>query len=345
MFIGPLLAKFGEAKVPLPGGDKIGPRPLERHIHGLESLGAKVIHKNDFLIATADRLHGANYTFSKNTHTGTETMILAAVKAEGTTVLKNAAQETEVDDLITFLNAMGARIKRTAHREITIHGVQHLSGSIHKIMPDQNQVVSFACAALASKGDIIIENTNADDLAAFIEALDQAGAGYEVGSYGMRFFYKQPLKATNITTGVHPEFKTDWQPLWVTLMTQAEGTSTLHETVSQSRFAYLSSLEKMGAKFELFNPPVKNPDSLYNFNLEDVTKDDFHAARIFGPKQLTAAEVTVKDLRHGATMLIAGIIASGQSIINDPENHIGRGYESIEETLASLGADIKRIVK
>jgi UDP-N-acetylglucosamine 1-carboxyvinyltransferase len=343
MFLAPLLARFGEARVPLPGGDKIGARPLERHIHGLEALGAKVINKNDFLIATADKLHGAEYTFSKNTHTGTETMILAAVKAEGTTVLKNAAEETEVDDLISFLNGMGANIKRTAPREITIQGVQHLSGAIHKIMPDQNQVVSFACAALASKGDVIVEDTSADDLAAFIEALDQAGAGYEIGSYGMRFFYKQPLTATNVTTKIHPGFKTDWQPLWVTLMTQAQGESILHETVSQSRFGYLSSLEKMGAAFELFNPEVKNPDQLYNFNLNDVNKSDFHAAKIFGPKKLSAAEVTVKDLRHGATMLIAGIIAEGKSTIHDPENHIDRGYEKIEETLSALGADIKRI--
>ena len=345
MFLGPLLARFGEAKVPLPGGDKIGARPLERHIHGLEALGAKVLHKNDVLIATAEELHGAEYTFSKNTHTGTETMILAAVKAKGTTILRNAAAETEVDDLISFLNAMGADIKRTADREITINGVQHLSGAIHKIMPDQNQVVSFACAALASKGDIIIEDTNANDLASFIEALDQAGARYEIGSYGMRFFYEKTLKATNITTDIHPGFKTDWQPLWVTLMTQAKGESILHETVSQSRFGYLSSLEKMGASFELFNPKVENPDSFYNFNLDDVTENDFHAAKISGPKSLVASEVTVKDLRHGATMLIAGIIAQGTSVIHDPENHIDRGYEAIEKTLTSLGADIQRITK
>jgi UDP-N-acetylglucosamine 1-carboxyvinyltransferase len=271
-------------------------------------------------------------------------MILAAVKAKGTTVLKNAAEETEVDDLITFLNAMGAQVKRTAPREITIHGVAQLHGAIHKIMPDQNQVVSFACAALASKGDVIVEDTREDDLASFLEALNQAGAGYEVGPYGMRFYYKQPLTATNVTTDIHPGFKTDWQPLWVTLMTQAQGVSTLHETISQSRFGYTESLTQMGAQFELFNPPVENPEQLYNFNLEDITPNDFHAVKIFGPQQLHHAEVTVKDLRHGATMLIAGIIATGESIIHDPENHIDRGYEAIEQTFAGLGATIRRIV-
>lgn len=345
MLLAPLLAKFGEARVPLPGGDKIGARPLERHIMGLEALGATVIHKDNYLIATATELHGAEYTFAKNSHTGTETMILAAVKAKGTTVLNNAAEETEVDDLITFLNAMGAKVKRTGDRQITIHGVEHLHGAIHRIMPDQNQVVSFACAALASKGDIIVEDTRAQDLTAFIEALDQAGAGYEVGSYGMRFFYHQPLTATRVVTQVHPGFKTDWQPLWVTLMTQAQGESTLHETVSQSRFAYTKSLTEMGAHFNLFNPEVTNPDQTYNFNLEDATPSDFHAVTISGPQPLHGTEVTVKDLRHGATMLIAGIIATGETVIHDPENHIDRGYEAIEETLASLGANIRRITR
>lgn len=344
MLLAPLLAKFGEARVPLPGGDKIGARPLERHILGLEALGAKVIHKDNYLIATAEQLRGAEYTFAKNSHTGTETMILAAVKAQGTTVLNNVAEETEVDDLITFLNAMGAKVQRTAPRQITIYGVEKLHGAIHKIMPDQNQVVSFACAALASKGDIIVEDTRAQDLTSFIDALDQAGAGYEVGSYGMRFFYRQPLSATNVVTQVHPGFKTDWQPLWVTLMTQAQGESTLHETVSQSRFAYTDSLTAMGGKFALYNPDIENPDQLYNFNLEDATANDFHAVTITGPQQLHGTEVTVKDLRHGATMLIAGIIATGESVIHDPENHIDRGYESIEQTLASLGAHIRRIV-
>lgn len=343
MFLAPLLAHFGKASVPMPGGDKIGARPLERHIQGLEALGATVTYKDGFLEATAPQLTGTEYTFEKNSHTGTETMILAAVKARGKTILKNAAEETEVDDLIRFLNSMGAQISRTGDREITIIGVEHLAGSIHKIMPDQNQVVSFACAALASKGDIIIEDTNKNDLEAFIQALDQTGAGYEVGSYGMRFYYKDKLQPTDVTTAIHPGFKTDWQPLWVTAMTQAHGESTLHETVSQSRFGFTSSLEKMGAQFELYNPEVKNPEQVYNFNLEDRTDDDFHGLKIHGPIHLQGSEVTVHDLRHGATMLIAGIIASGESIIHDPDNHIDRGYESIEETFSSLGATIRRV--
>jgi UDP-N-acetylglucosamine 1-carboxyvinyltransferase len=345
MFIGPLLAKFGKAVVPLPGGDKIGVRPLGRHYQGLEALGATVTQHSDRVELTTTGLKGNTYEFAKNTHTGTETLIMAAVKAEGTTVLKNAAEEIEVDDLITFLNNMGAKITRSAPREITIEGVKNLSGGIHKIMPDQNQVISFACAAIASKGDIVIENTRAAHLSAFINALKKAGAGYEIGPYGMRFFYQEPLLATDIITDVYPGFKTDWQPLWVTMMTQAAGSSTLHETVTQSRFQYVESLINMGAQIELFNPQVENPEQTYNFELEHVTDHDFHAAKITGPTPLSGTEVTIKDLRHGATMLIAGIIASGESVIHDPDGHIDRGYEQIENSFSSLGATISRVTK
>jgi UDP-N-acetylglucosamine 1-carboxyvinyltransferase len=340
MFIPPLLAKLGRAVVPFPGGDKIGKRPLERHFQGLEALGAQVKVENEQIVVTTEGLKGAHYRFAKNTHTGTETLIMAAVKAKGQTVLENAAEETEVDDLINYLNLMGAKIRRTEARTIVIDGVDHLHGAIFKIMPDHNQVVSFACAALATKGDVIVENARKDDLEIFLKKLDEINAGYEVGNYGIRFFYKGQLKATEVTTEVHPGFKTDWQPLWVTMMTQAEGISVLHETVQQNRFQYVPALQEMGAKIELFNPSVQDPENVYNFNWNDRNEADFHAARIFGPMALKAGEFTVKDLRHGATLMIAGMVASGQTRLHDPTGHIDRGYEELDQQLRSMGANI-----
>lgn len=342
LFIPALLVKFGRAIVPKPGGDKIGERPLDLHFDGLEALGATIETKDNFIIVNAEKLHGAHYRFARNSHTGTETLIMAAVKAEGKTILENAAEETEIDDLIQFFNAMGAKIVRKPNRIIEIDGVPTLQGAIHKIMPDQNQVVSFACAALATKGDIIVENAIAKDLSSFIAKLDEIGAGYELGEYGMRFFYKNPLQATNVITKAHPGFKTDWQPLWVTLMTQAQGVSTLHETVYESRFGYVESLVAMGANIELFNPEVSDPENTYNFRLEDQKPDTMHAARITGPTQLHPGEFLVKDLRHGATLMIAGMIADGTTILHDPESQIDRGYEMLDRSLASVGAEIER---
>ena len=343
MFIPVLLHKFNKAIVPYPGGDKIGKRPLERHFDSLIALGAQVKANGDLIEVSASELKGTNYKFEKNTHTGTETLIMAAVKAKGVTVIENAAEETEVDDLIKFLNSMGAKIRRTKSRTIEIHGVEKLKGTTHKVMPDQNQVVSFACAALATKGDIIVENANSQDILAFLEKLDEIGGGYMLGEYGVRFFYKQPLVSTNLTTRPHPGFKTDWQPLWTTLLTQAKGESIVHETVSQNRFDYIKALQKMGAEIELFNPKVESPEEVYNFNIEDIKKQNRHAARITGKTDLKGGEFIVKDLRHGATLMIAGMTAQGETILKDPENHIDRGYENLDQLFKTMGAKIKRL--
>lgn len=340
MFIPALVARFGKAVVPFPGGDKIGKRPLDRHFEGLKALGCTVEVKNGMIEVAAKELHGATYRFEKNTHTGTETLIMAAVKAKGVTRLENVALETEIDDLIAFLNSMGAKVERLPGRVIKITGVKELGGAIHTIMPDQNQAVSYACAALATKGDVVVENAHAKDLEAFLEKLDDIHAGYEVGHYGIRFFYKEPLLATHVTTEPHPGFKTDWQPLWVTMMTQARGTSVLHETVQQSRFQYVEALTSMGANIHLFNPDIKNPDKVYNFDIREDKKGDFHAASIVGPTALSGGEFTVKDLRHGATLMIAGMIASGTTILHDPDHHIDRGYEKLHEKLVRMGANI-----
>jgi UDP-N-acetylglucosamine 1-carboxyvinyltransferase len=342
MFVAPLLHKFAEIRVPMPGGDKLGARPLDRHFDFLEALGAKTKMEGDVLVVRAEKLHGTTYRFAKNTHTGTETAIIAAIKAEGKTILENAAEEPEIDDLIAFLNDMGAHIRRRAHRVIEIEGVEKLGGAIHQIMPDQNEAVSYAVAALITKGDIIVENARRAHLEAFLDKLDETGGGYEVGSYGIRFFYKQPLKAVDVITEPHPGFKTDWQPVWSVLLTQAEGVSEIHEAIHPSRFQYVPALRQMGAKIELYNPEVSNPDKIYNFNLENDQPDFRHAAKITGPTQLKACEFSVPDLRAGATILIAGLIAEGTSRIHDSEKHVERGYEAITERLNSMGANIRK---
>lgn len=343
MFIPPLLARFGEARVPAPGGDKIGARPLERHFDGLKAMGADIRVENGMYVATAPNgLHGTTYHFAKNSHTGTETLIMAAACAQGMTVLENAAEEPEIDDLIAFLNAMGAHIRRRAFRVIEIDGVPKLHGAIHRIVPDRNEAVSYACAAIATRGDVIIENARHEHLTYFLDKLGEIGAGYEVGDYGIRFFYDKPLRSTDIATAIEPGFMTDWQPLWATLMTQCQGTSTIHETIYVSRFQYVDELTKMGAQIEKYNPEVANPDKLYNFNLEDDQPENFHAIRITGVTPLKAGTFAVKDLRHGATLILAAMAAEGTSTITQIEQ-VDRGYESLEERLRSMGAHITRI--
>lgn len=341
-FLPILLHRFGHASVPLPGGDKIGVRSLDWHFAGLEKLGVSVSVVNNAIEARAEKFRGTRYRFPKNSHTGTETMLMTAVLAEGTTILENAAEETEVDDLINFLNLMGGKIRRSGPRTIEIVGVPELQGAIYKIMPDQNQVVSFACAAIATKGDVIVENARRRDLEAFLTKLDEINAGYEIGQYGIRFYYKGPLTSTDVTTEIHPGFKTDWQPLWVALMTQAQGTSILHEKIYQSRFGYVTALNEMGADIELFNPPIAEPQNFYNFDWKTRKESDTHAARITGPSALHGGEFQVKDLRHGATLMIAGLVATGQTILHDPEQQIDRGYEMLDAQFQRMGAIIER---
>jgi UDP-N-acetylglucosamine 1-carboxyvinyltransferase len=342
LFAGPLLAKFGKAKLPLPGGDKIGKRPLGRHLAGLEQLGVKWQFKNDFLYLETDGLCGTNYRFVKNTHTGTETLLMAATMAQGKTVLENAAQEPEIDDLIEFLNKMGARIRRRAFRVLEIEGVPQLHGDIHKVMPDRNEAVSYACGAIATQGDIVIENAQHQHLTAFLDKLQEAGGGCEIGHYGIRFYYQGKLRATDVTTKIHPGFMTDWQPLWATLICHAQGDSIIHETVMQNRFQYIDHLQQMGAKISVIQPKVQDPDKTYNFNWADKKETDIHAIKIHGPTQFNGDNFTVHDLRAGATILLAAISGQGETRLSNIEQ-IDRGYENIEQKLTSLGADIKRV--
>ncbi|HUW24300.1 MAG TPA: UDP-N-acetylglucosamine 1-carboxyvinyltransferase [Patescibacteria group bacterium] len=341
-FIGPLLHHFGKAIIPNPGGCKIGRRPIDRHLEGLQALGAEIRSFPDRYEIVAKQLSGGHFTFPKNTHGGTDIMIIAAAAAKGKTILENAAQEPEVDDLIAFLNQMGAKINRVEPRTIVIEGVDKLHGTDYTVMYDRNEAVTFGCAALATKGDVFVLHAEEKDLGAFLMAVKKAGGGFEVERRGIRFFYKDPLKAVNITTRPHPGFMTDWMPLWGILMTQAEGESVIHETIFENRFAFVNELKKMGAKIELFNPVVENPEEIYVFNLEDDRPEYIHAARIVGPTPLRAMTEEITDLRAGASLILASLIARGQSELLNVE-HVDRGYENLDGRLKSLGADIKRV--
>ena len=343
MFVPSLLYRFGKAKVPWPGGDKIGARPLDRHFEGLEKMGVKITSEENWIIFKAKkRLEGCQYQFSKNTHTGTETLILAASFAKGTTVLENAAQEPEIDDLIKFLNKMGADIKRVSPRTIKIEGVSNFTATEHQVIPDRNEAVTFACAALGTKGHVSIFNIRPNDLTSFTDKLIEIGAQVKIGVDEMEVGYVDCLKATTIETAPHPGFMTDWQSLWFTLMTQARGKSTIIERVYPSRFQYADYLIKMGAKVKFFNPEVENPDRYYNFNLDTDKPEYFHGANILGPTKLKGINAEVNDIRAGATLTLAALIAEGESIIAGAEK-IERGYENLDVRLANLGGNIKRI--
>jgi len=340
--VGPLVARFGKAFVSIPGGDAIGSRPVDRHVKGFESLGLVAKETEGGWELSGDP-RGGTYKFEKNSHTGTESLILAAACAKGKTTIENAAAEPEVDDLIGFLKRMGAKIKRSNSRTIEIEGVQKLVGTDYKVMPDRNEAVTFAAAALVTGGDIEIEGAKREHLIAFEEALTAAGASFEFSEKALHVWREQGsiLKATNITTLPHPGFMTDWQPLWATLMTQAVGTSIIHETVFESRFGYVPYLQKMGAKIDFFNPEVKNPESFYNFNWTADSAKKPHAIKIFGPSRLQGKKLAVSDVRAGATLVLAALSANGESVLDNIE-HIERGYENLEGRLESLGARIRK---
>lgn len=343
MFLAPLLARTGEAIIPNPGGCRLGARPIDRIVEGIETMQVAITYHSEdgYFHAKTKGLQATTYRFKKSTHTGTETMIIAAVLAKGTTILENAAEEPEIDDLIKLLRDMGAEIERTAHRQITIKGVEELHGAEHTVCPDRIEVVTFAIAAIVTGGDIFVKDANKAEIKSFLEKLRETGAGYEVKEDGIRFFGNGTLRATDVTTGIFPGFLTDWQALWAVLMTQAKGTSVIHETVFENKLGYGQDLKKMGAHVELFNPEVKEPDTVYNFNLEDDKPEYFHALQITGPTPLHNAVMTTLDIRAGAAVVIAALAAKGTSTIFGVEK-LDRGYERFEERLQKLGAKIKR---
>jgi len=342
MFLAPLLARKKSAVIPNPGGCRIGARPIDRIVKGLQKMNVSIAYesKDGYFHAKTTGLKGIKYRFSKSTHTGTETLILAAVLAKGKTILENAAEEPEIDELISFLNKMGARVKRVKKRTIEIVGVNKLSGTTFRIGYDRNEVVTLAVAAILTKGDIFIKGIKRNGLSEFLHELKKVGGGFEEKENGIRFFYKEELSPTKVVTSSYPAFMTDWQGPWALLMTKANGESIVHETVYENRFSYVSELEKMGGQFELFNPKVKSPRTFYNFNIDN--DGEYHALKIKGPTNLHNGVLTITDLRAGATLVLAALSAKGESIIFGLE-HLDRGYEQLDLRLKKLGANIERV--
>lgn len=336
LLAGPLLHRTGSAKIPVPGGCRIGSRPVNFHVDSLEKLGCNVSIEDGFYVLKADKLSGNNIRLAYPSVGATENIIIASTLAHGRTILTNAAVEPEIIDLIKFLQKMGAIIEISTDRKITIEGVEKLEGAEHYVIPDRNQAASFACAGIASKGDIFVENAVQDDLITFLNTVRKVGGKYEVKDHGIRFYYGGELNSLAIETNVHPGFMTDWQQPFVILMTQAKGISIVHETVYEERFGYVNELRKMGAEIELYDACLGGSECRF------ANTHYLHSAVVKGPTPFHGAEINVPDLRAGFSYLIAGVIAEGESLVNGAV-YIDRGYESIDEKLRGLGAEIRRI--
>ncbi|HCA41735.1 MAG TPA: UDP-N-acetylglucosamine 1-carboxyvinyltransferase [Bacteroidetes bacterium] len=336
LLAGPLLLRKGKAEIPIPGGCKIGSRPVNFHIDALEKLGAKVEIKNDYFILQTDGLKGTNIHLEFPSVGATENIIIASTLAKGRTIITNAAVEPEILDLIKFLQKMGAIIELSTDRKITIEGVDKLNGAIHTVIPDRNQAASFACAGIASKGDIVIENAIQDDLITFLNSVRRVGGKFEIDENKIRFYYNGELKPIALETNVHPGFMTDWQQPFVIMLTQAEGISIIHETVYEQRFGYVDALKKMGAEIELFDTCLGGLPCRY------ANTHYYHSAVVKGATPLKGAEIDIPDLRAGFSYLIAAAIAKGESILNNTI-YIDRGYEDIDDKFKALGADISRV--
>ena len=337
--LGPLLARAGEAEVPFLGGDKIGARPVDIHLSALQEMGAIITATADTYQAKAPKgLHGARVAFRFPSVGATENTILAAVLAKGRTVIQNAAVEPEILDLIKFLQKMGAIIELGTNRMIAIEGVEKLHGATHRILPDRNEAVSFACLGLAAGGPVLVKNARQDDLITFLNAVRRVGGEYQVRSSGISFFRPNGVtfRGIEIETDTHPGFMTDWQQPFSVVLTQADGLSVIHETIYEDRFGYIKDLNAMGADIKVLNKCMG--ELTCRFNGQNFS----HSAVINGQTKLKAADMTVKDLRSGMVNVLAALIAKGTSTISGVEE-IDRGYERLPERLQSLGAQIKRV--
>lgn len=322
--LGPLLARFGKAKVSLPGGCAIGTRPIDLHLRAFEKLGATVSLESGDVVAEAagGRLRGAEIEFEKVTVTGTENVMMAASLAEGTTTIRNAAREPEIEDLAELLNKMGARVSGHGTDTIVIEGVEQLGEAEHTIIPDRIETGTFIVAAAITNGELEIANCRPDHITAVIEKLREAGVEIDIKNETTIFARSSPggLKACDVTTEPHPLFPTDMQAQFMTLMTQASGTSTIVETIFENRFMHASELIRMGADIHISG----------------------NTAVVKGPTKLNGAPVIASDLRASASLVLAALCAEGETVI-ERVYHIDRGYERIVRKLSSVGADIQRL--
>ncbi|MDI6717757.1 MAG: UDP-N-acetylglucosamine 1-carboxyvinyltransferase [Patescibacteria group bacterium] len=336
--LGPLLNRAGKAEVPVLGGDKIGPRPIDFHLNSLKALGAEIDFDQNYYYAKASNgLKGAKINLSYPSVGATENTILSAVLAKGKTVIQNVAIEPEIIDLILFLQKMGAIIELGSNRIIYIEGVRKLNGARHNIMPDRNEAVSFACLGLAFPGnEIKVKNANQLNLLTFLNTIRRIGGRYKIEDGGIIFYGSENYKPIKLETDTHPGYMTDWQQPFSILLTQTSGVSTIHETVYEDRFGYAEDLNLMGANIKVVS------ECLGELHCRFKEHACMHSAIISGRTPLSGANIKVRDLRAGIAHLIAALIAEGESIIDGVEE-IDRGYENIDERLKNLGADIKRV--
>jgi len=320
LVLGPLLARTGKARVSLPGGCAIGARPIDLHIRGFEKLGATVVTEYGYVEATAKKLKGADIVFEKITVTGTENLMMAAALAEGQTTLMNAALEPEIVDLADLLNKMGARISGAGTSTITIEGVPTLHGASHSIIPDRIETGTFLAAGAMTDSDLELTSCNPGHLTSVVEKMRAAGANIEAGDGVMRVRGGRWLRSTDVSTHEYPGFATDMQAQYMAMMTQAAGIALITENIFENRFMHASELMRMGANIRI----------------------DGSRAVVAGKSRLTGAKVIASDLRASASLVLAGLIAEGETII-DRIYHLDRGYEKIEEKLQAVGARIERL--
>lgn len=320
LVLGPLLARLGHARVSLPGGCAIGVRPIDQHLAGLSALGADVSLDHGYVTVKAERLRGTRFRFAMPTVGGTENVLLAACLARGRTALENCAREPEIEDLAALLTAMGARISGAGSSTIEIDGVERLHGCSHRIVADRIEAGTFLIGGVLTDGDVTVEGVRPHDLTPLLEALDRCGCQIETGNQSVRVRRSGELRASDVATAPHPGFPTDLQAQFMALATQAYGASRVDETVFENRFQHIPELARMGA---------------------DIRAESSHAV-VHGPTPLSGANVMATDLRASACLVLAAIGATGESMV-DRIYHLDRGYESIEQKLAQLGAEVERI--
>ena len=322
--LGPLLARFGHAKVSLPGGCAIGSRPVDQHLKGLTAMGAEIAVEHGYMLARIGggrkRLKGARITTDMVTVTGTENFMMAAVLAEGETILENAAQEPEIPDLAEMLIAMGARIEGHGSRRIRIQGVEALQGCTHQVVADRIEAGTFLCAVAAAGGEVFLKDGRADHLDAVIEKLQSAGAQVQAVQGGIRIKAQGRLQAQSFRTTEYPGFPTDMQAQFMALNCISEGASRTTETIFENRFMHVNELLRLGANIQI----------------------EGKVAVVQGVKRLSGATVMATDLRASASLVIAGLVAEGETVV-DRIYHLDRGYDRMESKLRGLGADIERI--
>ena len=320
LVLGPLLARFGEARVSLPGGCAIGTRPVDQHIKGLQAMGAEIVVEHGYIVARAKRLQGTRISTDMVTVTGTENLLMAATLAEGETILENAAQEPEVGDLAEMLIAMGARIEGHGTSRIRIVGVDRLHGVAHRIVSDRIEAGTFLCAVAAAGGDVVLRHARGEHLEAVIDKLREAGATIEVGDGWLRVRADARPRAVSVRTSEYPAFPTDMQAQLMALDCIADGAATITETIFENRFMHVNELLRLGAKIDV----------------------DGRVAVVQGVDKLSGATVMATDLRASAGLVIAALVAEGTTVV-DRIYHLDRGYDRMEAKLRTLGADVERV--